>query len=194
MKAVKLILLFVALILLATPGTLIFITALVILFQKEFASTIVCLVISLPVLYGAKMCLSRIDKIKHPEKYPEKKNEKTEVLEEKENPEVVIEDSGSENIEMVENPPSTRERGYEPEYEIRYVTAEGYESVRQIYIHAFKGRYISAYCFLRHEDRTFTLSHIIECIDLKTGELITENLHLYFNKKFHTNFKLEEMF
>ena len=31
-------------------------------------------------------------------------------------------------------------------------------------------------------------------IDLQTGELITENLHLYFNKKFHTNFKLEEMF
>ena len=194
MKTIKLILLFVALILLATPGTLIFITALVILFQKEFVSTIVCLVISLPLLYCAKKCISGIDQIRHPEKYTKKKNEQTKVLEEKENPEVVIEDSGSENIEMVENTPSTRERGYEPEYEIRYVSAEGYESVRQIYIHAFKGRYISAYCFLRHKDRTFTVSNIIECIDLQTGELITENLHLYFNKKFHTNFKLEEMF
>ena len=194
MKTIKLILLFVALVLLATPGTLLFVVAIVGLFQKQFDSAVMSLVISLPFLYVAKMCLSRIDRIRHPEKYPNKKNEQTEVSEEKENPEVVVEDSGSENIEIVENPPLTRERGYEPEYEIRYVTAEGHESVRQIYIHAFKGRYISAYCFLRHEDRTFTVSRIIECIDLQTGELITENLHLYFNKKFHTNFKLEEMF
>lgn len=185
MKTIKLILLFVALVLIGTPGTLLFIAAIVCLFQKQFDSAVASLVISLPFLYGAKMCISRIDKIKHPEKYPEKKNEQTEVI-----PENVK----SEKLDVLENIEPANDRGFSPEYEIRYVDAGGCESVRKIYVQAFKGRCVTAYCFLRREERTFVVSNILECIDLETGELIKEDLHFYFNEKYHTNYKMKDMF
>lgn len=80
------------------------------------------------------------------------------------------------------------------DYEIKYVSSEGEETVRQIKVIDFKGRMLEAICFLRHEKRTFAVSRISECIDLKTGELIQEELHFYFNKKYNKNYKISTMF
>lgn len=82
----------------------------------------------------------------------------------------------------------------EPNYEIKYKSADGEISSRKIYINKFEGKVIDAFCFLRKENRTFVVSNIVECVDLKTGELIKDDLHFYFNEKYHTNFTIREMF
>ena len=82
----------------------------------------------------------------------------------------------------------------EADYEIKYKSANGDISTRKIYINKFEGKVVNAFCFLRNENRTFVVSNIVECVDLKKGELIKDDLHFYFNEKYHTNFTIHEMF
>ena len=86
------------------------------------------------------------------------------------------------------------ESNYLPEYEISYIDSNGELTVRQIKIINFKGRTITAFCFLRNANRTFVVSKIKECIDISTGVLIDEELHFYFNRKFNKRFEISEMF
>ena len=81
-----------------------------------------------------------------------------------------------------------------PDYEIKYVSSDGSETIRQIKVIDFKGRMLEAVCFLRHEKRTFAVSRIAECIDLSTGEVIQEELHFYFNRRYNKNYKISTMF
>lgn len=101
--------------------------------------------------------------------------------------------------EHIENVPVEKEKTAKkkndgPDFEIKYVSSDGEETVRQIKVIDFKGRMLEAMCFLRHEKRTFAVSRIAECIDLSTGEVIQEELHFYFNRRYNKNYKISTMF
>ena len=85
-----------------------------------------------------------------------------------------------------------------PNFELKYKSAEGEVTLRKIYVRDFDGRVLDAYCFLRNEDRTFYIPRIVECIDLETGEVLSNetngDLRWYFNEKFKKNFKPSDMF
>lgn len=84
-----------------------------------------------------------------------------------------------------------------PNYEIKYRDFEGKESVRKIFVRDFDGKTLDAYCFLRNEGRTFYISRIVECVDLDTGEVLSNDkgdLRWYFNQRFKKNFKPSDMF
>lgn len=84
-----------------------------------------------------------------------------------------------------------------PNYEIKYKDAEGNISVRKIFVRDFDGRVLDAYCFLRNDDRTFYVPRIVECVDLETGEVLSNgkcDLRWYFNERFKKNFKPSDMF
>lgn len=101
--------------------------------------------------------------------------------------------------ERIENFPVEKEKTAKkkndgPDFEIKYIASDGSETVRQIKVIDFKGRMLEAVCFLRHEKRTFAVSRIAECVDLSTGEVIQEELHFYFNRRYNKNYKLSTMF
>lgn len=84
-----------------------------------------------------------------------------------------------------------------PNYEIKYKDAEGNISVRKIFVRDFDGRVLEAYCFLRNDDRTFYVPRIVECVDLATGEVLSNDkgdLRWYFNERFKKDFKPSDMF
>lgn len=84
-----------------------------------------------------------------------------------------------------------------PNYEIKYRDFEGKESVRKIFIRDFDGKVLDAYCFLRNEGRSFYVPRIVECVDLETGEVLSNDkgdLRWYFNERFKKNFKPSDMF
>ena len=84
-----------------------------------------------------------------------------------------------------------------PNYEIKYRDFEGKESVRKIFVRDFNGKVLDTYCFLRNEGRTFYIPRIVECVDLKTGEVLSNDkcdLRWYFNERFKKNFKPSDMF
>lgn len=84
-----------------------------------------------------------------------------------------------------------------PNYEIKYRDFEGKESVRKIFVRDFNGKVLDAYCFLRNEGRTFYIPRIVECVDLETGEVLSNDkcdLRWYFNERFKKNFKPSDMF
>ena len=84
-----------------------------------------------------------------------------------------------------------------PNYEIKYKDAEGNISVRKIFVRDFDGRVLDAYCFLRNDDRTFYVPRIVECVDLATGEVLSNDkvdLRWYFNERFKKDFKPSDMF
>ena len=115
----------------------------------------------------------------------------------KEKPSSVVEQKTL--AEPVESVPSKKEKATKknndgPDFEIKYVSSDGEETVRQIKVIDFKGRMLEAVCFLRHEKRTFAVSRIVECVDLSTGEVIQEELHFYFNRRYNKNYKISTMF
>lgn len=115
----------------------------------------------------------------------------------KEKPSSIIEQKTLE--EPVESVSSKKEKVVKkkndgPDFEIKYVSSDGEETVRQIKVIDFKGRMLEAVCFLRHEKRTFAVSRIAECVDLSTGEVIQEELHFYFNRRYNKNYKISTMF
>lgn len=79
---------------------------------------------------------------------------------------------------------SGKESSFEPNYEIIYKDAEGRVSKRKIAVISFDGRLVEAYCFLRNERRSFYVPRIAECVDLSTGEVINDDLSIYFAKMF----------
>lgn len=84
-----------------------------------------------------------------------------------------------------------------PNYEIKYRDAEGNKSTRKIFVRDFDGRVLDAYCFLRNDDRTFYVPRIVECVDLATGEVLSNDkgdLRWYFNERFKKDFKPSDMF
>lgn len=101
--------------------------------------------------------------------------------------------------EHIENVPVKKEKAAKkkndgPDFEIKYIASDGSETARQIKVVDFKGRLLEAVCFLRHEKRTFAVSRIAECVDLSTGEVIQEELHFYFNRRYNKNYKISTMF
>lgn len=115
----------------------------------------------------------------------------------KEKPSLKIQQTTSE--ESVKNVPDKKETVAKnkrdiPDFEIKYVSSDGEETVRKIKVIDFKGRMLEAVCFLRHEKRTFAVSRIAECVDLSTGEVIQEELHFYFNRRYNKNYKISTMF
>ena len=115
----------------------------------------------------------------------------------KEKPSSVVEQKTL--VEPVESVPFkkekvTKKKNDGPDFEIKYIAADGSETVRQIKVIDFKGRMLEALCFLRHEKRTFAVSRIEECVDLSTGEVIQEELHFYFNRRYNKNYKISTMF
>ena len=84
-----------------------------------------------------------------------------------------------------------------PNYEIKYRDADGNESLRKIFVWDFDGKVLDAYCFFRNEDRTFYIPRIIECVNLETGEVLSNDkgdLRWYFNERFNKKFKPSDMF
>ena len=84
-----------------------------------------------------------------------------------------------------------------PNFEIKYKSAEGEVTVRKVFVKDFDGKMLEAYCFLRDDDRTFYVPRIIECVDLATGEVLSNDkcdLRWYFNERFKKNFKPSDMF
>ncbi len=79
---------------------------------------------------------------------------------------------------------SGKESNFKPNYEIIYKDAEGRVSKRKIAVIGFDGRLVEAYCFLRNERRSFYVPRIAECVDLSTGEVINDDLSIYFAKMF----------
>lgn len=115
----------------------------------------------------------------------------------KEKPSLKIQQTAPE--ESVKDAPAKKETAVKnksdiPDFEIKYVSSDGEETVRQIKVIDFKGRMLEAVCFLRHEKRTFAVSRIAECVDLSTGEVIQEELHFYFNHRYNKNYKISTMF
>ena len=74
----------------------------------------------------------------------------------------------------------SRKTFVKPEFEIRYLDSNGNETVRQIAVLGFDGRYVDAYCFLRDQQRTFIVDRIKECVDISTGEVISDDLPNFF--------------
>lgn len=115
----------------------------------------------------------------------------------KEKPSLKIQQTAPE--ESVKDAPAKKETVVKnksdiPDFEIKYVSSDGEETVRKIKVIDFKGRMLEAVCFLRHEKRTFAVSRIAECVDLSTGEVIQEELHFYFNRRYNKNYKISTMF
>lgn len=84
-----------------------------------------------------------------------------------------------------------------PNFEIKYKSAEGEVTVRKVFVKDFDGKMLEAYCFLRDDDRTFYVPRIIECVDLATGEVLSNDkcdLWWYFNERFKKDFKPSDMF
>lgn len=84
-----------------------------------------------------------------------------------------------------------------PNFEIKYKSAEGEVTVRKVFAKDFDGKMLDAYCFLRDDDRTFYVPRIIECVDLATGEVLSNDkgdLRWYFNERFKKDFKPSDMF
>lgn len=81
-----------------------------------------------------------------------------------------------------------------PEFEIKYRNSEGVVTVRKIALLDIVGAGISAFCFLRNDVREFYCPHIQECIDLSTGELVTENLMVFFVKRRYPRKRLARVF
>lgn len=84
-----------------------------------------------------------------------------------------------------------------PNFEIKYKSAEGEVTVRKVFVKDFDGKMLEAYCFLRDDDRTFYVPRIIECVDLATGEVLSNDkgdLRWYFNERFKKDFKPSDMF
>ena len=90
-------------------------------------------------------------------------------------------EDGDEPLYMLS---SAKKSGFEPDCEIIYKDAEGNLSKRKIAVVSFDGRMIESYCFLRNERRTFYVQRIIECVDLSTGEVIKDDLAVYFARTF----------
>ena len=78
----------------------------------------------------------------------------------------------------------SKDSSFTPQYEIEYKDAEGVPSRRKISLISFDGKVIEAYCFLRHEERTFYIPRIVECVDLSTGEVVDGDLRFYFASLF----------
>ena len=84
-----------------------------------------------------------------------------------------------------------------PNFEIKYKSAEGEVTVRKVFVKDFDGKMLDAYCFLRDDDRTFYVPRIVECVDLATGEVLSNDkgdLRWYFNERFKKDFKPSDMF
>lgn len=81
-----------------------------------------------------------------------------------------------------------------PEFKIKYRNSEGVVTVRKIALLDIVGAGISAFCFLRNDVREFYCPHIQECVDLSTGELVTENLMVFFVKKRYPRRRLSRVF
>lgn len=81
-----------------------------------------------------------------------------------------------------------------PEYEIKYKDVEGNVTTRKIAVMEMNGSVLRCFCFLREAERTFYVSRILECIDISTGEIIKENLMLYFIRKYKSDQSIKEIF
>ena len=146
--------------------------------KENIAGTITALVISLPFVYLTVKCFLYVKNFNNPKQKQVENIDKKDV-------EPVVEN----NIK-----PKKKKSDIFPDYEIRYRSSEGEETVRQIKVIDFKGRMLEALCFLRHEKRTFLVSRIVECVDLSTSEVISGDLHFYFNEKFRKNYNMSTMF
>ena len=76
---------------------------------------------------------------------------------------------------------------YYPFFEIEYEDAEGNVTTRKIAIKKFDGSMISAYCFLRDEERSFLATRIIDCVDVSTGEVVDGDLQEYVAKNYYSS-------
>lgn len=81
-----------------------------------------------------------------------------------------------------------------PEFEIKYNSSSGEVSVRKILVLGLNGSSLDTFCFLRNEERSFYIPGIKECVDLSTGELINENLMVFFTKLLFPRKKLSRVF
>lgn len=86
------------------------------------------------------------------------------------------------------------ENKFVPDFEIKYQDAEGEFTTRKISVISFKDGMVKAYCFLRKEKRTFYIPRIVECIDLSTGELVFDDLRIYFLSKYSPRLKPPSVF
>lgn len=81
----------------------------------------------------------------------------------------------------------------EPEFEIKYCKANGDRSVRKIKVVKI-GEFLDAYCFLKNSVCTFAFYRIEECVDLSTGELVTEDFRNYYAKSRADKFRPCDVF
>lgn len=81
-----------------------------------------------------------------------------------------------------------------PEFEIKYKSFDGEITVRKIAVISLSGSELKCFCFLRDDEREFVIPSIQECIDLSTGELITENLMVFFLKRCFPRKKVSNIF
>lgn len=73
---------------------------------------------------------------------------------------------------------------FRPNFRIRYESGDGDVTTRDIYIKKINGIVVSAYCFLRQEERTFVIDRIMECVDLESREKIDGDLKIFFLNKY----------
>lgn len=75
-------------------------------------------------------------------------------------------------------------RGAFPEYLIEYADANGEVSERDIYVVSVSGdgEMVEAWCFLRHEMRTFRSSRVLQATHLTTGRRILNIGRHYLNR------------
>ena len=159
----------------------------------QVGAVVVCAVISAFLIFLTVKCRSyskKLDKIK--DDAPEIK--KVDTLE---NLGGAVSESAANSFSKNGKTSGSNFSDSKPNYEIKYRDFEGKESVRKIFVRDFDGKMLDAYCFLRDDDRTFYVPRIIECVDLATGEVLSNDkgdLRWYFNERFKKDFKPSDMF
>lgn len=81
-----------------------------------------------------------------------------------------------------------------PEFEIRYKGGDGAISVEKIIVLGIGDARVDAFSFTRNEFHTFYIPGIEACVDISTGELINENLMVFFIKFLYPRRKLSRIF
>ncbi|SHH25753.1 hypothetical protein SAMN05720766_10975 [Fibrobacter sp. UWH9] len=88
-------------------------------------------------------------------------------------------------VDSVQNKKNVND--FSPNFEIKYEDSEGNETLRQIFAKKIDGQVLTAHCFLRDEERSFYIPRITECVDLETGEIVTNDIKRFLLKKFKQN-------
>ena len=81
-----------------------------------------------------------------------------------------------------------------PEFEIRYRGGDGKVSVEKIIVLGIRDNRVEAYSFARCKEHTFYLPGIEACVEISTGELINENLMVFFTQFLYPRRKLSRIF